>query len=515
MTNKKRVLSDHVQKRKKLVPPLLAVMGEGHKPFSWTQELMPDLIWLAFLHECLGMKRGVECAMKIISTANEVYLAEPKPFFCRAGSYSKLSDQEKNGLLKTLEQDGFLLDIQKSLSAIFYFFPECPLNFLKPKTPLMDKEDASEFLNKILPDLYDRYSKKSAFTHATAICSGFEQGKIKIAMDKNPLFTEFNEIENYPDTEKSQMVASSLRASMPMLLAGADENDESSIWIESFWSHLSGFGDCELDYQIEYYEENSANDELGKIVFRFCNAARKELQERIDRWKFDLNAIEFYEVVGALLARQTTLAVDLSVSPMIWTPHSAALFHRAMADVYITLSWIFKDPEKRSKQFVEDGIGNIKLEIEHRKEELKKRATPDPQIERMIEFQEKWVSSQRITDLVEVNLGSWSGITTRQMAIEADCLDFYNYVYQPFSAAVHSTWPHISTKNIQYCSNPAHRYHRVPISADYPPDPHFLYLAAKYLQKTFAKFDTETDIKTESISAYDQLYEDLYGKDSE
>jgi hypothetical protein len=515
MTNNKRVLSDHIQKKKRLVPPLLAVMGEGSKPYSWAQELMPDLIWITFLQEYLGLRRGVECAMKFISTANDVYLAEPKPFFCKAGSYSKFSDQEKGDLLKGLEESGYLIDIQKSLSPIFHFFPECPLNFLKPENSIyMNREDALSFLNGILPDMYDRHSKKSARTQATAMYSGLRQGKIIIAMDKVPLFSELNEIEDYPDTEKSQMVAASLRAAMPMFLIGADEEDTSSEWIERFWIHLSGFGNCELEIQMRYYEEDAERDELEKIIARFCNAARKELQERIDKWKFDLNSIEFYEVIGALLARQATLAVDLAVSPMIWTPHSAALFHRAMADVYITISWIFKDPEKRSKKFVEDGIGNIKLEIEHRKQELEKRGNNDPKIQRMIEFQEKWVSSQRIADLVEVNLGSWSGITTRQMAIEADCLDFYNYVYQPFSAAIHSTWPHISVKNMQYCSNPAHRYHRMPIIIDFQPDPHFLYLAAKYLQKAFAKFDTETGIKIEAISAYDQLYEDLYGEDS-
>lgn len=507
----KQILSDHVKKKKRLIPPLLNLPG-GMSPYSWAQELMPDLLWLALLHETLGMHRGVECAIKVVSTANELCSCEPKPFFCRAGSFLKLSDKEKKDLVQKLESEGYLSDIRSGLMPIFHFFPECPLLFLKPeKEPLPDKKEATDLLNSLLPSLYDRYSRIAAFTQATALCSGFEQDKIKITMEKAPMFTNFNEIENYPHTEKSKQVAASLRAAMPMLLIGADNDNETADWIDSFWKELSGFGECELEEHMQYCDEEKAGDAFERCIFRFCNAARRELQERIDKWHFNLNNIELYEVIGALLARQTTLAVDLAVSPMIWTPHSAALFHRAMADVYITIAWIFKDPVKRSKQFVEDGIGAVKLEIEHRKKEQEKRDNDDPRIDAMIEFQEKWVSSQRIADLVEVNLGSWSGITTRQMAIEADCLDFYNYVYQPFSAAVHSAWPHISVKNLQYCSNPAHRHHRVPISADYQPDPHFLYLAAKYLQKAFARFDEETGVKTEAPSAFDLLYEDLYG----
>ena len=51
----------------------------------------------------------------------------------------------------------------------------------------------------------------------------------------------------------------------------------------------------------------------------------------------------------------------------------------------------------------------------------------------------------------------------------------------------------------------------MPVSIDYQPSLHFLYLGAKYLQKAFAKFDEETGIKTSAISAFVQLYEDIYG----
>jgi hypothetical protein len=95
------------------------------------------------------------------------------------------------------------------------------------------------------------------------------------------------------------------------------------------------------------------------------------------------------------------------------------------------------------------------------------------------------------------------------MAEEADCLDFYNYVYQPFSAAIHSTWPHVSDKNTQYCSNPAHRYHRKPLSMDLEPDAFWLFLGAKYLEKTLKKFDEETGVQVSLTSAYEQLHQDF------
>ena len=91
------------------------------------------------------------------------------------------------------------------------------------------------------------------------------------------------------------------------------------------------------------------------------------------------------------------------------------------------------------------------------------------------------------------------------MADEADCIDFYNYVYTPFSACVHSTWHHVARYNLSLCNNPLHRYHSIPTIIDAPLDPHYLHLAARYLQKTFAKFDEVFGKFTRQKSALDVL----------
>jgi len=289
-----------------------------------------------------------------------------------------------------------------------------------------------------------------------------------------------------------------------------------SSWIEEFWTRVSGIGDCIVTEEPNNYGDTEPEDELGKIVFRFCKAAEEELSERISAWGFDLNEAEKYEVIGGLLARQTTLAIDLAMSPPSWTPSASPLFHRAMADIFIALSWILKNPQERSMKFIETGIGDVKLEVAHRKKKIEEEGEDnDPRELKMIEIYEQWISDQKIEAMVEVNLANWSSMTTRQMAIEADCLDFYNYVYQPFSAAVHPSWVHISFHNLHFCKNPAHRGHRVPLVPDYQPSPYFLYLSAKYLQKAFTKFDDETGITITSISAFDQLYDDIYGEDED
>lgn len=258
---------------------------------------------------------------------------------------------------------------------------------------------------------------------------------------------------------------------------------------------------------------NSKNfyKKVPTIVNAFVHNARQELYQRWKNWKIDLSKPEQYEVIGGLLARQVTLASQLALAPSIWNGHIAPIVLRSMADNYIALAWIFVTPEQRAIKFVEYGLGQEKLQIEHRKEELEniKDERKKEIIENEIEFREEWLESQKFAFLTEVNVGAWSGKSTRAMAEDADEKHFYDFVYTPFSAATHNMWHHVARYNLIQCDNPLHRYHRIPIDPDLEIDPNYLYNAAKYLDKAFRLFDEKTGVKVKVPCAFDILIGDL------
>jgi hypothetical protein len=190
--------------------------------------------------------------------------------------------------------------------------------------------------------------------------------------------------------------------------------------------------------------------EVRCLIRAFSARAREQFEDCLAKWPLDLGERESHEVAGALLARQVTLAMQLASCPEIWNGHIAPILLRAMADVYITLAWVLKDPVDRSRKFIHYGLGQEKLQLEHRRAELDAREPLEGEQE-YLESIESWINSQRWTFLTEVNLGSWSGVSTRAMAEEAGCLDFYNYVYTPFSACAHSMWHHIAHYNLKQC----------------------------------------------------------------
>lgn len=249
--------------------------------------------------------------------------------------------------------------------------------------------------------------------------------------------------------------------------------------------------------------------ELSTIIDTYIQMVRAELHQRYEHWPLDLKNREMHEVIGGLVARQVTLATQLAQAPSIWNGHMAPLILRTMTDGYITLAWIFDDPLERSRKFILYGLGQEKLEIESRKAQLLQNGNKEVAKDPLIEFKEAWLNSQRYSFLTEVNVGSWSGLSTREMAEQANCLDLYRDAYSPFSAATHNMWHHIDRYNLAICPNPLHRYHKIPIDPEMEPDADYLYRAAKYVQKAFDLFDERTKVQVSLPSAYNELNKTL------
>ncbi|MBE2279072.1 MAG: hypothetical protein IAE91_01665 [Ignavibacteriaceae bacterium] len=243
---------------------------------------------------------------------------------------------------------------------------------------------------------------------------------------------------------------------------------------------------------------------IESIINEYISVLNKEFIYRVKKINSEIYNNQINEVLGGLMAREVTLATQIASSPSIWNGHIAPIILRTMIDTYITLAWIFKDPKERSKQYILYGLGQYKLHIEHLKKGIKEKK--DNRIkENYVTAMEDWLKTQRHDFLIEVNVGSWSGISVRKMAEEANCIDFYNYAYISFSTASHSMWPHVARYNLEVCDNPLHKYHYLPINPMVPLDTHYLYLAAKYVQKTFNLFDEHFKINCKRKNAYKYL----------
>jgi Family of unknown function (DUF5677) len=474
------VLGDHVAVKRKLVPPFVHKAGSTLFQYSWTRQLVPEAIWIVLLIDRYGFEPACRLCLALVQAVLEVSKDDSNPPFLSLSTFATLTAAQQTEVLHGLAP-ATLDALQVGLSPLAAIVPDHPLSFLGAKDGPEESVEA-RFPN-VLNECYDRNSRLAVLSMAAAERLAIEQGKLHVAEHLiDDLIARFEVIGDYPDTA----------APMLFMTPAPDSHvfESNSKWVRVFWEGVAGFGPCIFP---DTFGGEAPGDDDPHIEFivAFRNAVRADLRARLERWPLDLNEAESYEVIAALLSRQAQLVIEFAAAPPIWTPHSAPIFLRAIADAFISLAWILKDPGSRARLFVEDGLGTIKLQIAHQEQALHNAQDPDEQMQlrQMIELWRSWLESQRLDTFIEVNLGSWSGLNTRKMAQEAGFIDFYNHVYQPFSGVAHPNWAHVSMFNTASCGNPAHRHHRVPALIDFEPDPHWLYLAAKYLSKTFGHFD--------------------------
>lgn len=500
------VLGDHAAVKRKLIPPAVRAFGGRLAQYSWTRQLVPEAIWLGLVIDRCGYQSARSLCRSLVLASRDAFASDTSPLFVRMSAYSLLDADAQARVMAALSVAD-LVELRTSLSPLRQISATHPLAFLEDDADL--EPATADRLPKILPEFYDRNGRLAVLSLALAYELGLVQGKIHVADHLiDGLNIGFRDIGDFPQTGASKDAAGRFRAAAPMLfMTPGDDGEgfrEDDSWVGTFWDGIAGFGPCLFPDTIQD-EDGDDGHPLEVFVREFRNNVRADLRARLREWHLNLNEVEVYEVVLALLSRQSTLAIEFAAAPSIWSPHSAPITLRAMADVFISLAWILKEPGPRARRFVEDGLGAIKLLIAHQERALETASDPADidEMQQMIEVWREWLTMQRMEQFVEVNLGSWSGLNTRKMAEEAGFLDFYNYVYQPFSGVAHSNWAHVSMFNTAFCQNPAHRGHRAPAIVPSEPDAHWLFLASKYLSKTFRHFDDVNGLEGLPHAAFD------------
>lgn len=247
-------------------------------------------------------------------------------------------------------------------------------------------------------------------------------------------------------------------------------------------------------------ETESDNEKLLSIfVNGYIDIVKAGFEDRWKQIKPEIYDKHIHECIGALLSRQATLTIEMAKAPSTWNGHVAPLFLRCMVEAYITLAWILAEPKSRSKQYIEYGLGQEKLYIEFMKEALNEDpdAYDSDAIREMIEVRKSWLNGQLAEWATEVNVGSWSGMTAREMAKEIGRESIYKHAYVPFSGAAHNMWQHVGIYNVEPCTNPIHKWHVVPKIRRAAMHPDFMYRSSKYITITFELFDEKMGVKSE------------------
>ncbi|MBA6316225.1 hypothetical protein [Cellulophaga baltica] len=223
---KKKILSDHIKRGKKLHPPLSEF---AISDFSYVNEGIPQIIWFALLNKYYGLRTGTDLASKFGQVINDLGIKKEVPY--NLSWFSSLEKEDYELIKKSLKDIKVFDKINVALSPLLNSYPKCPLNNIF-SSEIPSKDNISD-IKEILTLLYDKKGKESTFALANVL---YLMGMCKkLHIVKNSALADLPEIVDYPNTEKSKIIASAIRASTNFLLSpSAIENSQN--WVSYFWN---------------------------------------------------------------------------------------------------------------------------------------------------------------------------------------------------------------------------------------------------------------------------------------
>jgi hypothetical protein len=247
---KSTVLTDHKKIGKNFVPPYVYLLGEG-TDIKWRQRMLPEYLWLSLLNLQIGWIDGADISLSFARIAANVtgvpseefskkFGKAPKLFFGLTTSFSLLNKKQLKSIVSKLEKQGKLEPLQYSLKGLVSFYPKCPLSFIFGSKKPEPKEEYLPIIKESVSKFFDKYDSLtvSALTNAVYIAFCTNKLRVIVSDDRNSKddshLANFPEIEKYPNTEESRIVAAQVRIAAANF-ANQEEN-VSEDWSNYFWN---------------------------------------------------------------------------------------------------------------------------------------------------------------------------------------------------------------------------------------------------------------------------------------
>ncbi|MDX6463699.1 MAG: hypothetical protein QOE55_7396 [Acidobacteriaceae bacterium] len=211
---------------------------------SWINTILPELLWIALIHNSHGDRRAVELITAFSRLARSIKPNSASKWFAATSQYASLSTADYSQLKLALQQQQMLTAILAPLEPLIGWYPECPLAQLFPKPPRRSlRKNALNLIREVASSLYVRSERGPMMVQATAIWLAFDADILKVTSDLS--LARFPEIERYPDTEISLKIGASIRAGLNVFF-GSQIHYSDATWPGYFWNRGLAIEPCEL-----------------------------------------------------------------------------------------------------------------------------------------------------------------------------------------------------------------------------------------------------------------------------
>ena len=461
-----RVLADHERRGRLLVPPLMQ-HGPIHER-SWHREMLPDFLWIALM---LGRRSDWLAVRSALEVIDRFVPEGPRFADGRLTTFALVPVEEREAARSAL-----LREAPHALPAAFGhalgLYPGCPALWLYDDWLAEHKPDSGiglPLLRSLVRDHLDGSSVRSTRLRMAAFSRRVTHRRF--AHPGTGVWTLFSKYPSGLNEGEQRQVESCLRASwMAMFATEAEEHPEVLEWPREFWRRNRELTSCVVHVEqddLTMPEENGPVDpeplmQLSELqdVLEALDRVGGELRKRQVEVVSAPTADEPNAVLLGMASRTYRSLYAMLERPSAWTPDVAALHLRPIVDARILVAWLIKrDDQAVFAAYREHGLGRLKLLQEHIKADF--GDDPSEPAQEALESLEERVNLERDEWFQPVNLGAFTNVTHRDMAIETGLKREYDLSYAPMSSANHGEWPTVRDNDTVLCLEPLHSVHRV------------------------------------------------------
>jgi hypothetical protein len=154
------------------------------------------------------------------------------------------------------------------------------------------------------------------------------------------------------------------------------------------------------------------------------------------------------------------LLSDFLDRPSAWAPGTAAYHLRPIVETRIVSAWLTKrDDAALFAAYRDHGLGHLKLLRDHIKADFGDAL--DDNAEALLESLDRRVNLELDEWFQPVNVGAFTNVTVRRMAIDCDLKRLYDLYFVPLSSENHGEWPSVRENDTVLCTDPLHGGHRI------------------------------------------------------
>ena len=499
-------IQNHRRKGGRRVTPMNQLLDRGMEYLVWGEEMLPELVWIGLaIKESGGAYWEITEELKELTAWVEKKVGrERRVCIILASEWGRLDEEEREEI-RIEAKRGRWKRLSDGARIIRRRYGEKYVGVLGDiREENAREEDIREAdwcaIAEVICEGRDKESRMGIYLHGTMLIWELATERIKFMEGANVDPGAWEEALQGRKTERAQRGAGDIRA---LMMASFKMYSKEQDWPREFWKVNRNETTCFLgEKAMEEPWDEEAWKKFGELqsgVGGMILAAGQYVDDLLQSGTRHEES-DYRTVAEALVGRGLSLFMGLGISPVSWTGTTAPLSLRAMIEALIDLQYIAKDPEKRSRAYIEHGQGQEKLVAHNAEKKLKEGmdAGLRRMMEQRVEVADEIIRQRKADWATDVVVGDWAKSNIRKRAEEAGLEELYTWGYQPWSNASHNAWSHLLRSNSIQCRNPLHRTHGIGTAymfwTEWNPD--YMFRACKYLEMMTDVFDKEFECGT-------------------